>query len=587
MKQTSKQTSKKIWFYNFARKFPRILKFIPIFYLIFGSIFLSAFLILIFSARLNSQTTDEGVHLSAGYTYLKMGDFRYDPEHPPLLKELAAAPLLFINNIHINLGSDWQSAGNFYYDSWREARIFGDNFLYSWGNNANQLIFWSRFPIIFLTLILGFAICFLGKKLYGQKAGLFAAFLTLFFPSILAHGNLINTDLGLTLFIFLSVYFWGKYLKAPNVLNLIFAGFFIGLAFASKYTAVILIPILIVLAIIKLIIDKDKKLWPKYLLGLISLIPIIFLIAWATYGFSIKPPTEIYNTLSTEIRKFSSYNIPSTYNYLFSTFRPYLVPEYYYKGLLLVTRHALGGQDSFLLGMTSKVGWWYYFPVVIFFKTPIPIFILLAVTIIYFKKIRSKDLPAGEAGLFDEYLLVIPPILFLIFAMYSKADLGIRHILPIFPFIFVFIAKSINLIDFRKLKLATIGFIILILWYLMSAATSFPNYLAYFNEFAGGPNGGHKILSDSNLDWGQNIYRIRNYVNKNPQTKFYIIYNWDGQVALNYYGLGNMNLPENHGQINGEVIISDSDLTNENYSWLKNYPSKQIAPGVFSFRVAF
>lgn len=550
--------------------------------LIFGLIFLSAFLILIISSKLNSQTTDEGVHLATGYTYLTLGDFRYDPEHPPLLKELAAVPLLFINNIHISLDSSWQQASSFYYDSWWEARAFSENFLYSWGNNANQLLFWGRLPFIILTLILGFAVYFWTKKLYGDKAGLLAAFLTLFFPSILAHGNLINTDLGLTLFIFLSVYFWGKYLKSPNICNFLLTGLFVGLAFASKYTAVMLVPILSILAIIKIIQDKGKYNWSKYLLGLILLIPATFLIVWASYGFSLSAPTEISGSLSVEIRKFSPYNVLPVYDHLFNTFRPYLIPDYYYKGLLMVTRHALGGHSSYLLGVVSKVGWWYYFPVVIFFKTPIPIFVLLTITIAYFKKIRSNDI-------FNEYLLIIPSVLFLLFAMYSKADLGIRHILPIFPFIFVFTSKSINLINFNKLKWATVGFIVLILWYLISTITSFPNYLSYFNEFAGGSNGGYKILSDSNLDWGQNIYKIKNYIEENPNysRNFYIVYPWDGEAALSYYGLGNMELPENPGQIEGEVIISSSELTNEKYSWLKNYPSKQIVPGVFSFDVPF
>lgn len=553
--------------------------------IIFSLIFVSCFLILIISAKLNSQTTDEGVHLAAGYTYLTQKDFRYDPEHPPFLKELAAVPLLFIKDISAPLGEQWRDASNFYYDSWWEARTFGENFLYGFGNNAEKLLFWGRFPFIILTLILGLVVYFWAGKLYGKKAGLLAAFLTLFFPNILAHGILINTDLGLTLFILLSVYFWGRFLKSPNVLNFIFVGIFIGLSFASKYTAVLIIPILIILLIVKLILDQNTKNFWKYLIGLFLLIPTTFLVCWASYGFSLTAPTAISGSLSTEIGKIYPYNIPTNYDHLFATFRPYLIPAHYIKGLILVTRHALGGHGAYLLGAVSGTGWWYYFPVAILFKTPIPIFVLLIVTIIYFKKIKSKDI-------FNEYLLILPPILFLILAMYSKANLGIRHILPIFPFIFIFIAKTVNLIDFKKFKLATIGFIILILWYLFSVISSFSNYLAYFNEFVEGPKNGYKILSDSNLDWGQNIKRIKKYVEPEKRVntyfrpRYYIVYPWDGQIALNYYGLENLELPEDKSKINGEVIITDSYLRDEYYAWLNDYPSKQIAPGVFVFDVS-
>ncbi|MCL5407038.1 MAG: glycosyltransferase family 39 protein, partial [Patescibacteria group bacterium] len=375
-------------------------------------IFLTSFLLLIFSGLSDSQTTDEAIHLFSGYTYLTQKDFRLDPEHPPLLKELAATPLLFFQSLKISLGNFWIQAGNFYYDSWQEARVLGEEFFYSLGNSPAKLLFWGRLPFIFLTLILGYFGYFWAKKIYGEKPGILASFLILFFPNILAHGRLINTDLGLTLFIFIATYFWGQFLKQKNCQNLFLTGLFSGLAMASKYTAIILFIILFVLAVIKLFQEKEK--YGKIILGYLGVLIISFIVVWASYGFSLHFMAE------------------------------------FYKGIFFVLRHTLGGHGSFLLGQNSNFGWWYYFPVTIFYKTPIPIFILLILTIIMFTKIRAKNI-------FDEYLLIIPPIIFLILAMISKADLGIRHILPIFPFLFVFIAKSINLIDFRKIKLATIA----------------------------------------------------------------------------------------------------------------------------------
>jgi hypothetical protein len=130
-------------------------------------IFVFAFFLLFFSAKPDSVTTDEGIHLFAGYTYITKGDFRLDSEHPPLLKEIGAAPLLFIRGIKAPLDGLWEKAGNFYYDSWQEARALAENFLFAVGNNTDKLVFWGRFPFIILTLLLGLVTYYWSKKIYG------------------------------------------------------------------------------------------------------------------------------------------------------------------------------------------------------------------------------------------------------------------------------------------------------------------------------------------------------------------------------------------------------------------------------------
>lgn len=559
-------------------------------------IFSLSFVLMIFSAKMDSQTSDEAIHLLAGYTYLTQHDYRLDPEHPPLIKELSALPILFLKNVNLNLGNLWDRAGNFYYDSWQEARVLGIQFLYQSGNNPEQLLFWGRLMMIILTLVLGGFAFFWAKKLYGQKAGILAAFLVMFFPNILAHGRLINTDLGLTLFIFIAVYFWGEYLKKLNWQNLILAGLFSGLAMASKYTAIILFFILFILALVK--IFQERKNYLKIIFGFIAILIMTYFVLWASYGFSIQAPPMISAGLSEKVnfeisnfdkfyRSFDVFSsdkintVPPTYNGVYAFFRPVLVPDYFFKGFVFVATHALGGHGSFLLGHNSNIGWWYYFPMAILFKTPISIFILLALSIIYAKKLRVKDLPDDQASRFDEWLLILPPLIFLAFAMYSKADLGVRHILPIFPFIFVYIAKSINILDFTKSIWLKIIIIFSIVWYLASALISFPNYLAYFNEFAGGPKNGHKILTDSNLDWGQDIYRIKNYIADNNVNVSYLVYPWDGQLSLYYYDLNYPELKPENQNIKGNVIISATYYQTEAYKWLKPYPFEQITPGVF------
>lgn len=512
-------------------------------------IIVSSFLMMISSTK-ESQTTDEAIHLFAGYTYLKEGDFRLDPEHPPLLKELAALPLFLNQKIHYSLNGLWEQADKFYYDSWREARILGEEFFYLSGNNPNQMLFLGRIPFIVLTLILGVFVYFWAEKLYGQKAGLLAMILTLFCPNILAHGHLINTDLGLTLFILLSVYFFGEFLKSTTrrvtTKNLILAGIFVGFAFASKYTAIILLPILIALVLAKMLIDK-KSSFGKYFGGLAIVGFLALLIIWGSYGFVEK------------------------------SF--FLLPVSFIKGFFLVFLHAVSGHSSFLLGQTSTQGWWYYFPVAIFFKMPIAFFVFFFLAIIYWKRLRQENI-------FDELLIIVPPIIFLLFSMSSKANLGVRHILPIFPFLFIFASRSINLVSWTKEKVGTIIFGILILWHISTAFISSFNYLSYFNEFAGGSRAGYQILTDSNLDWGQDIFRIKEYLTEHQVSEGYILYPWNGDSALAYYGIYLKPLSwEKDENLQGKVVASVTYLNQENFVWLWQYPYEQITPGVFIFDV--
>ena len=555
-------------------------------------VFLGAFALQIYAAKSDSQTTDEAIHLVAGYTYLTKGDFRLDPEHPPLIKELSALPLL-LANLRTDFTSMWDNAGNYYYDSWQEARVLGEKLLYGWGNDAGKVLLLGRLVPILLTLILGFFAFFWAKKLYGEKAGVLAAFLVLFFPNILSHGHLINTDLGLTLFTLIAVYFWGKFLKHINIkenwLNLLLAGIFSGLAMASKFTAIILFFILLILAIVKL--AQDKKQYATAFFSYLLVLVISFFVVWSTYGFSLQSPPEIKEGLSEkvtfEIRNFNKFydsfdvfqsensaEVPSQYNNVYAFVRPVLIPADFFKGFVFVTTHALGGHGSFLLGMNSNDGWWYYFPVAIFFKTPIPIFILFTLAIIYRKKLSAKDN-------FDELLLIMPPAIYLTLAMVSKADLGIRHILPIFPFIFIYISKTINIFHFSRKNWLKVIVAVSVVWYLVSALISFPDYLSYFNEFALGPKNGHKILTDSNLDWGQDIYRVKTYIDQNNVEVSYMTYPWDGQMALNYYGLNYPELKPDNTNAKGYVIISATYYETNAYKWIKQYPAKQITPGVY------
>src|SRR5262249_27774016 len=148
------------------------------------------------SMRQKSLTFDECAHLPAGYTYLRYGDFRMNPEHPPLVKMLAAIPLYVLHARADTDDVDWKEARQ-----WQ----FGWKVLYVW-NDADRLVFWGRVPIVLLSVLLGIAVARCAARLYGEGAGYLALVLYAVSPDLLAHGQLVTTDLGVTCFMFLSVY---------------------------------------------------------------------------------------------------------------------------------------------------------------------------------------------------------------------------------------------------------------------------------------------------------------------------------------------------------------------------------------------
>ena len=169
------------------------------------------FLMAVFSMKDDSLTMDELAHLPAGYSYLSQQDMRLNPEHPPLMKDLAGFPLLFIDGIKFPSEiKDWKDDIN---GQWG----FGNIFLFqNNGNLADQMIFWGRIPMIFLLIFLGLFIFKWTRELFGNKAAILALFLYSLSPTFLAHGRLVTTDVAAATGVVLAIYYFIKFLKTPN-----------------------------------------------------------------------------------------------------------------------------------------------------------------------------------------------------------------------------------------------------------------------------------------------------------------------------------------------------------------------------------
>jgi len=226
------------------------------------------------SVRGDSVTMDESPHIVSGYSYLKLQDMRLNPEHPPLIKDIAAIPLLFQN---INFPTDhtaWRDMVNAQWD-------LGPQFLYRSGNDADKLIAFGRIGPILLTLLFGWFVFKWARELFGAKWALFTLALFAFSPTIMAHGRLVTTDVPAAFAFFIAIYYYVKLLKNPSGKNLIIAGVAFAIAQLLKFSLVLLLGFLPAITLLWLVVNglksKELALWTLRFLAILAITALIIL----------------------------------------------------------------------------------------------------------------------------------------------------------------------------------------------------------------------------------------------------------------------------------------------------------------------
>ncbi|MGP8099538.1 MAG: ArnT family glycosyltransferase [Candidatus Cybelea sp.] len=401
-------------------------------------------LLQISSVRQEAQTWDEAVYISAGYTYWKTGDFRLNSERPPLAKLLVAAPLLFLDSALPLDDPAWQKADEY---------AFGARFLYKNRLPADTILFASRSVTIFVTLLFGLVIVWWMRRRAGPIAAIVALILFAFDPNIIAHGRYATNDFYLAFFFFVTVILWNRALRLGRPTDYALAGCALGLAVCSKLSGVLLVP------------------------------------AAALIAFS-RPP---------EVRSLARGAAISALAALAIVAVLYHGQIYHYRDVLRDSvDHARGGQLAYLFGSTFRHGHWYFYPAVAAVKTPIAVFVLIALTAVAI--VRRKRLAPDSLALF------LPATLYAIVCVASPIDLGIRILLPIYPLLYAFVALNLPLPQSRWAVAACLALLV------AESTMVYPNYLAFFNVLAGGPAQGPRYLLDSNIDWGQDTKKLKAYL---------------------------------------------------------------------------
>ena len=513
---------------------------------------------LFFSVRRESQTWDEANHIFTGYRSWTHADFGLNPEHPPLVKLLTTAPLLWSKPKSPVLEERFFK---------EDAFLRGKEFLYQ--NDADKILSRTRTAAAILTLLTALVVFFGTREMFGIEAAFIALTLLTFDPNLLAHGALITTDVGLACFMFLSVYMFYRFVKAPSAFRLILAGASVGLVLAVKHTGLLVLPILFLLTLCEIILyifrTNREKIGRHVLrmLGSLALITLIgWLVLWSFYGFryDARPNGLQMNPPLVEYVKGLK---PSEAWPISTAARLRILPESYLYGLADV-RLTANYYTSYVLGKVYAHGVWFYFPVAFLIKSTVGV---LALFLLSVGVVATRRLKRGREILF----LIVPVIFYLLVALTVGMNIGVRHILVVYVFLYVLIGGAASALIQASRKWAyAVG--VLLLVHVASSVSAFPNYIAYANELWGGPSQTHKYLTDSNSDWGQQLKSVKQYLDQRGVKDCWFVYFAAGVVEPSYYGIPCkplptintlwLNLPIDVPQsINGPVLISASNLS--------------------------
>ena len=425
-----------------------------------------------------SCTSDEVTHLPSGYTYLATGDYRLNRQHPPLMKMLAAMPLLALDPELDLEDPGWTALPP---DEWG----FGRRFLY--GNDADQLLLWGRMPTVLLGVLLGLYLFVWSRELWGPWGALLSLALYATSPTVLGHARWVTMDMGLSCFFFVTFYHLRAYLKRGEFGHLLGAALGIGLSMAAKFSGAFTGPLVAMLVAVWVArpfgAGGDRAALGgravRAALGLTAMALVAGIVVWAVYGF---PPR----------------------------------PSMYLEGLRQVNADHDPDYAFFLLGQFHSDGWWWYFAAAFVFKTRVPVLLLLiGANLRVARTMRS---------LLDEAFLVVPPLVFFLATSVLAANVGIRYVLPVYPFLFLWIGR----IGFQwrggnsRWALAAA----VLLWCVWGTARIHPHHLSYFNGLGGGPEQGHHILDDSNIDWGQDLPALERVMDEHGIPRVILLYPW-------------------------------------------------------------
>jgi hypothetical protein len=514
------------------------------------------------AAHRDSVTIDEFSHLPVGLYILRTGDFTVDAMNPPLARMLAAASLLpepptFAPSLGM---SHWTMGYLFMQDN----------------AAAYQAIFVrARMLMIGFTSLLGVLVFAWARQLYGWKAGTCALGLFAFAPNMLAHAHLVTLDMSGALGSTATMYATWRLLERPSLRAAAVTGAALGVATLLKLSGVALLASVLASILVHAVSQgrsgrqRSSPGWKAMLhVVVVGLVSLAVLNSGYEFSGTFAPLSSASldpkGTLATLSAAYPWLRLP--------------LPQPLIIGIDQVMTTGKGLEPQyFLAGQLSSEGWWWYHLAAFALKTPIPLLVLSLCAVCFWC--------AGKSSGRREYCLFFP-ILFTFAAnsLFNSLQIGVRHVLPVYPLLFIAVSPWIVAVLERRhasrhgwlpALAATAG----LLWYVGGSLWVAPRYLQYFNELAGGPEGGHRFLIDSNIDWGQDLIRLREYMSRHSLPAVNLAY--FGRVHPGVYGI--RFVPLQKGQSHGPTVVSASFLMGRPYFWYQDGQLRWVHARAYSW----
>jgi 4-amino-4-deoxy-L-arabinose transferase-like glycosyltransferase len=498
----------------------------------------------LWAARRDSVTIDEFVHLPVGLNAWKTGDVSIDPINPHLPRMIAALPLL---------ASRPEFSPEAGMGHWQMGYLLAEKNV----ANYQALYFAPRAMIVVLALLLGTLVFAWARELYGWPSALASALLFALSPSLVAHGHLVTLDMAGALGFTLALYACWRFLEVPSRQRAVVLGLALGLANLAKLSAFVLPVVVVSLVAWGAVAGRGRSLkiggWAGR--SLLAASVALFVLNLG-YGFR-----GTFAPLSDAVLADGGWLAALAGS------APWLrlpLPLPVINGVDMILNVGKVTEPSyFLAGEMSADGWWYYHLVAYALKTPLPLLLLEAAAFALWLVRRDR-----APGLHVLWVAVLA--LFGANAAFNSLDIGVRHVLPVVPLLLIPAGALVVRLcsggaSSKARRIGTATAALLVAWLAAGSAAVAPRYLQYCNEIAGGAEGCHAWLVDSNIDWGQDLVRLREYIDTNHLPGVYLAY--FGRTDPGLYGIRYAPLtPASQGR----AVISASLLQGRPYFWFRS-----------------
>ena len=463
-------------------------------------------------------TIDELAHLPAGITYWQKGSFALHHQNPPLVKLLLALPALAV-----------RPSVPYQAHSTRTHFEFGYDFMYANAARYQCIYFWARCMVVVFSLFAGWLLFRWGQAVFGTGSGLLALALWCLSPNLLAHAGVVTMDMGSTASFVLASYAFWRYLREPGLLRAAACGAALGLALLAKFTASLLLPIWAIILFSLYGARLLPRLSPRIPAmpagpsaaahGLVLLATVLVIVN-AGYGFegtgrrldSFRfQSVELSRVIETAPARGPASSVRrNRFEGTWLGGLPVPLPEHFVLGFDETRRHTEGRYFAYLSGEWRRGGWQKYYLMTLLLKVPLGTWLLsLLALAAALADSRFRGDPVSELA-----ILVPPAVFFLAISLLTDINLGLRYVLPVLPFWFLWISRLGRAGSPGRLQLWRWLVAGAVLWNLLCVVRIHPHHLSYFNELAGGPEAGHRHLLDSNLDWGQDLHALSTWLER-------------------------------------------------------------------------